>query len=292
MNKIFIVLISLVLIFGSLTFVDANKKKTIILATTTSTDNSGLLSYINPFFEKETGITVKIIALGTGAAVKTAEEGNADIILVHARKLEDKFVSDGYGVKRYSVMYNDFIIIGPKKDPATIKDEKDVAKALKLISDKKSIFVSRGDNSGTHIKEQFLWQESGISLINKKTKIMKKGKKRIFKSYNPDGKWYMSIGQGMGSTINFANEKQGYTITDRGTFLAYKKRIELKILSEGDKRLFNPYGIIAVNPKKHPHTKIEYAEKYIKWITSKKIQTIIGNFKIEGKTLFFPNAGK
>ncbi len=289
--KNFIALIfTIVITFSATIYSHPGIDKSITLATTTSTENSGLLDFINPYFTKKTGVSIKVISLGTGAAIKTAEEGNADIILVHARKLEDQFVKNGYGLKRHPVMYNDFVIIGPKNDPAKIANIKDVTLALHAIAKSSSPFVSRGDNSGTHIKEQSLWKHAKVHILEKKLSIVKKGKKRHFSSSMPAGSWYFSIGQGMGSTINFAYEKQGYTLTDRGTFLAFKKKIDLVVLSEGDKRLFNPYGIIAVNPKKHPHVKVDLANLYIKWITSKKIQQLIESFKIDGKTLFFPNA--
>ncbi len=265
------------------------KDNTLIMATTTSTENSGLLSYLNPTFEKETGIKVKVIALGTGAAIKTAMEGDADLILVHAKSKEDRFVKDGYGIERFSLMHNDFVLIGPKSDKAKISKTKTIIEALKRIAKTKSVFVSRGDDSGTHTKEQHLWKSTSLDLTKKTTTLTKKGKKREISFVKPIGEWYFSIGQGMGNTINFAYEKNGYTLTDRGTYLAYKDKIELTILSEGDNKLFNPYGIIAVNPKKHPHTNLEAANKYIKWIRSAKIQKMIGDFEIKGEQLFIPD---
>ncbi len=280
------------LILGTAGYIAAEADKVITLATTTSTENSGLLAAIHPLFEKTTGIKVKVIALGTGAAIKAAEEGNADLILVHARSREDKFVAQGFGINRKDVMYNDFVILGPPKDPAGIKSEKDVAKALAAVAAAKNLFVSRGDDSGTHIKEQSLWKASGIKLKEQSRQITKKGKKRNITALEPEGKWYLSIGQGMGNVINFAFEKQAYTMADRGTYLAYKSKVDLAVLLEGDKRLFNPYGVIAVNPKKHAHVKFDLSMKYIQWITSPEGQKLIANFKIGGQVLFHPSAGK
>ena len=289
MKKPIILFITVVLMIAAL-WSCGGVKKVITLATTTSTENSGLLAEINPVFEKKTGISVKVIALGTGAAIKTAEEGNADVILVHARSREDKFVADGFGINRKDVMHNDFIIIGPKNDPAGIKGIKNVNEAFMKISVSGSSFVSRGDDSGTHIKEQSLWKEAGIPLKEIKTEAVIKGKKRHIEYIRPEGDWYFSIGQGMGNTINFAFEKQAYTIADRGTFIAYQKKIDLIILLEGDSRLFNPYGIIAVNPKKHSHVNFKGAMKYINWIISKDTQRLIGDYMIDEEVLFFPDA--
>lgn len=266
------------------------KDKILTLATTTSTENSGLLSKIHKVFEKKTGIKVKVIALGTGAAIKTAKEGNADVILVHARSREDEFVAQGFGVNRRDVMYNDFVIVGPESDPAGIKGLKDVSRAFKKIAENRVSFVSRGDDSGTHIKEQLLWKASGVKLKEKTSTIIKKGKKRKVKYSHPIGKWYYSIGQGMGNTIVFAYEKRGYTLADRGTYLAYKNKMDLKVIFEGDKRLFNPYGIIAVNPKKHKHVEYDLAMTYINWITSKDGQKLISEYKVDGEVLFKPSA--
>ena len=286
------VVLRVILVICILSVSAIGKENVLVMATTTSTENSGLLSYLNPVFEKESGIKVKVIALGTGAAIKTAMEGDADLILVHAKSKEDKFVSDGYGIERFSLMHNDFVIIGPKNDKAGVSKTKTIIEALKKISETKSVFVSRGDDSGTHTKEQNLWKETGLELKSKTTTLTKKGKKREIIFVKPAGEWYFSIGQGMGNTINFAYEKNGYTLTDRGTYLAYKDKVDLVVISEGDKRLFNPYGIIAVNPKKHPHTNLEAANKYIKWIRSKKSQKMIADFKIKGEQLFIPDVNK
>jgi tungstate transport system substrate-binding protein len=267
-----------------------SKSKVLTLATTTSTENSGLLKEINQKFEKETGIKIKVIALGTGAAIKTAQEGNADLILVHARSREDKFVAEGFGVNRKDVMYNDFVLIGPSSDPAGIKGMKNVVKAFKKIASSRVNFASRGDDSGTHIKEQLIWKASGLKMVDKTTNIVKKGKKRKVAFSRPKGDWYHSIGQGMGNTIVFAYEKNGYTLADRGTFLAYKEKVGVVILSEGDKRLFNPYGIIAVSPEKHKHVKHDLAMNYINWMVSPVGQKLIGGYKVDGDVLFHPSA--
>jgi tungstate transport system substrate-binding protein len=241
------------------------------MATTTSTDNSGLLDVLLPPFEQKFNIKVDVIAVGTGKALKLGENGDVDIVFVHAREAEDKFVNDGYGINRRDVMYNDFIIIGPKEDPAGIKGMEDAVMALKQIASKEASFISRGDDSGTDKKEKFLWKAAGIV---------------------PKGSWYMETGQGMGPTLQIADEKRGYTLADRGTYLAYKGKIDLPILVEGDERLFNPYGIIAVNPAKHPHVKYDYAMALIGWVTSVDGQKIIGDYKKYGESLFYPTALK
>lgn len=243
--------------------------ESIKLATTTSTDNSGLLKYLLPVFEKEYKIRVDVIAVGTGKAIKLGENGDVDLVLVHSRNAEDNFVKSGFGVNRHDVMYNDFVIIGPEEDPAKIKGFKKASKAFKKIADGKFIFVSRGDDSGTDQKEKDIWKISGIS---------------------PKGEWYTEAGQGMGPTMLIANEKRGYLLADRGTFIALESKIDLEILVEGDKNLFNPYGVIAVNPAKYPKINFEGAMKFIDWITSPKAQQLIAEFKINGKQLFIPLA--
>ena len=241
------------------------------LATTTSTENSGLLGVLLSPFEEKFGIKVDVIAVGTGKALTLGENGDVDVILVHARAVEDKFIEEGYGVNRRDVMFNDFIILGPPNDPAGIKGESNVNLALKRISDRKAYFVSRDDDSGTHKKEKILWQNAKIS---------------------PEGKWYMEIGQGMGAALQVAYEKQAYVLCDRGTFLAYKNKIDLIILSEGDTLLFNPYGIMAVNPARYPQVKYIEAMQLIAWVTSVEGQKIIGEYKKEGEILFHPMAIK
>ena len=228
------------------------------MSTTTSTQASGLLDLLLPAFEKDTGITVKVIAKGTGAAIRDGMDGNVDVIFVHAKGREEKFVAEGYGTKRYAVMHNDFVILGPAADPAGIKGQADAALALKAIAAKKAIFVSRGDDSGTHTKEQQLWKDTGLPLQTITQTIVKKGKKAEIQFDYPGGlgEWYMSIGQGMGKALTFADEKQAYVMSDRGTYIKYsvgrKEGLELTVLCEGDARLANPYGVIPVNPAKFP----------------------------------------
>ena len=240
------------------------------MCTTTSTYDSGLLDYLNPIFTEKTGIEIKVVSMGTGAAFRAAEAGDADLILVHDTTGELKFVEDGCGVNRRDVMYNDFVIVGPVNDPGGIKG-KDAVESLKKIYANKATFTSRGDDSGTHKKEKLLWEIAGLK---------------------PEGEWYLETGQGMGATIQIADEKQAYTLVDRGTYIAYEDKVDLIILSEGDKRLFNPYGIIAVNPAKNPHVHYVYAMTLIGWVTSPEGQKIIGDFKKGGKALFHPNAYK
>jgi len=273
--------------------------KVLKMSTTTSTVASGLLDILLPAFEKDTGIQVKVIAKGTGAAIRDGMDGNVDIIFVHAKEREEEFVKDGYGKKRYSVMHNDFVILGPPSDPAAIRGSKDaVASMNKIAKTKKALFVSRGDDSGTHTKEQEIWELTGIPLVEKSTPLVVGGeKKEIHAMYPKDSdKWYLSIGQGMGKALTFADEKRAYVLSDRGTFINYKygtdAKIDLDILCEGDNVLMNPYGIIAVNPAKHPYTQYDLAMKFIDWITSKKGQSMIAGYKIHGKTLFYPDALK
>lgn len=240
------------------------------MATTTSLENSGLLSVLLPPFEKRFNIKVDVIAVGTGKALKLGENGDVDVLFVHAREAEDKFIRDGFGVNRRDVMYNDFVIIGPKDDPVKIKGN-DALGAFRKIAHKKWFFVSRGDESGTYKKEKKLWELVGIE---------------------PAGKWYLKTGQGMGVTLQIANEKRGYCLVDKGTYIAYAGKVELVILCEGDKRFFNPYGIIAVSPKRHPYVNYVYAMALIGWVTCPEAQKIIGEFKKEGKVLFHPSAHK
>ena len=235
------------------------------LATTTSTENSGLLAELLPPFEAKTGLKVDVIAVGTGQALRLGEAGDVDVVLVHARQLEDKFVADGYGVNRRDVMHNDFIIIGPASDPAGVRGMSDCAAALGRIADRGEVFVSRGDNSGTHVKEQSLWAAAGIK---------------------PSGRWYREAGQGMGPVITMTNDLRSYTLADRGTYLSMKDKVQLRILAEGDPRLFNPYGIIAVNPDRFPHVAYFEAMQLVAWMTSVEGQKIIGEYKVQGEVLF------
>jgi tungstate transport system substrate-binding protein len=243
----------------------------LVISSTTSTDNTGLFGVLNPPFEKMFDCRVDVIAQGTGKALKTGERGDSDIVFVHSRPAEDKFVEQGFGVNRRDVMYNDFIVIGPKEDPAGIKGSDDTAAALTKIAAMKTDFVSRGDDSGTHKKERSLWKKAGIT---------------------PQGQWYIEAGQGMGAVLQIANEKQAYTMSDRGTYLAYRSKIDLHILTEGDPLLFNPYGIIAVNPAKHPHVNYVLAMAYIGWVTCPEGQKIIREFGKDkfGQALFIPVA--
>ncbi|MEJ2725204.1 MAG: substrate-binding domain-containing protein [Deltaproteobacteria bacterium] len=271
-------------------------EKILKMSTTTSTENSGLLDVLLPEFKKDTGIGVKVFAKGTGASIRDGMDGNVDVIFVHAEAREEKFVAEGYGTKRYAVMHNDFVIVGPAKDPAGIKGMKDAAGALRKIAEAKAEFVSRGDDSGTHTKEQTLWKQTGLPLKTESKNIVKSGKKSSLTFQYPGGlgEWYLSIGQGMGKVLTFAEEKQAYTLTDRGTYLKYKfgrkEGLDLEILCEGDPALYNPYGVIPVNPKKYPYVNYKLAETFAKWLISPKAQAMIANYKIEGKQAFFPDA--
>ena len=239
----------------------SGESKTIKMSTTTSTENSGLLDVLLPEFTKDTAIRVKVFAKGTGAAIRDGKDGNVDIIFVHAKEREERFVADGFGAYRLEVMHNDFVILGPPQDPARIKGTHQALKALRLIAEARAKFISRGDDSGTHSKEQQLWKATKLPLQTKTTKIVKKGKKTSLAFRYPDGlgQWYLSIGQGMGKCLTYAEEKEAYTLTDRGTYLKYKygrrQGLDLVILSEGDPTLFNPYGIIPINPRNCPHVK-------------------------------------
>lgn len=270
--------------------------KVLKMSTTTSTQSSGLLDKLLPEFKKDTGIQVKVIAKGTGAAIRDGIDGNVDIIFVHAKAREEKFVKDGYGTKRYAIMHNDFVILGPSSDPAGIKGMSDAGKALAKVVAAKASFISRGDDSGTHTKEQFLWKQSGVPLEKKTQKIMKKGKEKEISYMVPTGGegWYFSIGQGMGKTITFAEEKQAYTMSDRGTYIKFKygktPAVELDVLTEGGADLANPYGIIPINPEKHPHVKNDLAMQFVEWLVSEKGQKLIDGYRLEGKQLFYPDA--
>ncbi|HID64558.1 MAG TPA: LysM peptidoglycan-binding domain-containing protein [Anaerolineae bacterium] len=263
------------------------------LATTTSTENSGLLAHILPDFEAKYNAKVEVIAVGTGQALKLGEDGNCDVVLVHARSKEEAFVEAGYGVNRKDLMYNDFVIVGPASDPAGVKGMTDVGAALARIAKTQSQFVSRGDDSGTHIKEQFLWKESGLELQETTSIITKKGQDSEITYLRPSGGWYISAGQGMGAVLTMADELQAYTLTDRGTYLARTLGgIDLVILVEGAPRLFNPYGIIAVNPQRHPHVNFDLAMSFINWFTSVPTQKMIGEFGKDrfGQPLFVPDS--
>ena len=247
--------------------------KSIVVASTTSTQDSGLFGYLLPLFTARTLIDVKVVALGTGQALDTARRGDADVVFVHAKSEEDKFLAEGFGVRRFPVMYNDFVLIGPKADPAGIKGTKDIVVALKTVRDRRLPFISRGDRSGTHIAELRLWQEAGIDVAAEK------------------GGWYKAIGQGMGAALNTASAADAYVLADRGTWLAFKNKGKLAIAVEGDKRLFNQYGVMLVNPAKHPHVKKEWGQAFVDWLVSPEGQRAIAGYRIDGAPLFFPNAG-
>jgi tungstate transport system substrate-binding protein len=270
--------------------------KILKMSTTTSTQASGLLDVLLPELEKDTGIKVKVIAKGTGAALRDGMDGNVDIILVHAKEREVKFIEQGYGTKRYAVMHNDFIIIGPPEDPAGLKGSTEAIAAFNKLAATKSRFISRGDDSGTHTKEQSIWQKTGLTLETKTTEIEKKGIKRKIAFIHPHGlgNWYWSIGQGMGKTLTVADEKQAYTMTDRGTYIKYKfgreVPIELDVLCQGDPVLANPYGVIPIDPQMHPHVKYELAKEFAEWLVSQRAQTVIANYRLLGKQLFYPDA--
>jgi tungstate transport system substrate-binding protein len=248
------------------------QEKSIVVASTTSTEDSGLFGYLLPIFKAKTGITVKVIAQGTGQALDTARRGDADVVFVHAKPAEERFVAEGYGVKRFDVMYNDFVLIGPKGDPAGLAGSKDILAAFKSIKAKQAPFVSRGDRSGTHQAELALWKDAGIDIGSEK------------------GPWYRDIGQGMGAALNTASAMNAYVLSDRGTWISFKNRGDLVIAVEGDKHLFNQYGVILVNPEKFPHVKKDLGQTFIDWILSPEGQKTIAGYKIDGQQLFFPNA--
>ncbi|MEH2505858.1 tungstate transport system substrate-binding protein [Bradyrhizobium sp. AZCC 1578] len=246
--------------------------KSIVVASTTSTQDSGLFGYILPMFKARTGIDVKVVAQGTGQALDTGRRGDADVVFVHAKPAEEKFVSEGFGVRRHPVMYNDFILIGPKSDPAGIKGSKDIVAALSAIKAKGADFISRGDKSGTHQAELNLWKIAGIDIAKDK------------------GPWYKEIGQGMGAALNTASASNAYVLADRGTWLSFKNRGDLVISVEGDKRLFNQYGVMLVNPEKHPSVKKDLGQQFIDWLISSEGQRAIADYKINSEQLFYPNA--
>jgi tungstate transport system substrate-binding protein len=246
--------------------------KSIVVASTTSTEDSGLFGYLLPLFKAKTGIAVKVVAQGTGQALDTARRGDADVVFVHARSAEEKFLAEGFGVKRYPVMYNDFVLIGPQSDPAGIKGSTDIVAALQTLKSKGIAFISRGDNSGTHITERALWKTAGIDIAAEK------------------GPWYKEIGQGMGAALNTASAANAYVLSDRGTWLSFKNKGDLVIAVQGDKRLFNQYGVMLVNPQKHPTVKKELGQIFIDWLISPEGQHDIAGYKINGEQLFYPNA--
>jgi tungstate transport system substrate-binding protein len=250
----------------------AAAQRFITVASTTSTEQSGLFKHLLPVFEKKTGIQVRVVALGTGQALDLARRGDADVVFVHAKSAEEKFIAEGNGVKRMPVMYNDFVLIGPKSDPAKVAGGKDILRALQSVKSAGAPFVSRGDRSGTHMAELQLWKAAGIDIGNDK------------------GPWYRETGQGMGPALNTASSMNAYLLADRATWLSFRNRVDLAILVEGDKRLFNQYGVILVNPEKHPSVKRADAQAFIGWLVSDEGQKAIASYKIGGEQLFFPNA--
>nr|WP_085953116.1 MULTISPECIES: substrate-binding domain-containing protein [Chelativorans] len=252
--------------------VAAAQDQSIVVASTTSTQDSGLFDHILPLFEEKTGIEVKVIAQGTGQALDTGRRGDADVVFVHAREQEEKFIEEGFGVRRFDVMYNDFVLIGPKSDPAGIGGSGDIAAALVAIQSRQAPFISRGDKSGTHSAELKLWEAASVDIETAK------------------GQWYKEIGQGMGAALNTASAMNAYVLSDRGTWLSFKNRGDLDIMVEGDRRLFNQYGVMLVNPEKHPSVQAEAGQRFIEWLISPEGQQAIGEYKIGGQQLFFPNA--
>ena len=271
-RRLFVALATVAMLGASAHAQEKPESTSIVVASTTSTQDSGLFGHILPLFKAKTGIDVKVVAQGTGQALDTGRRGDADVVFVHARPAEEKFLAEGFGVKRYPVMYNDFVLIGPKSDPAGISGTKDIVAALKAIKDKGAPFISRGDRSGTHQAELSLWQVAGIDIAKDK------------------GPWYKEIGQGMGAALNTAGAANAYALSDRGTWLAFKNKGDLVIAVEGDKRLFNQYGVMLVNPAKHPHVKKELGQAFTDWLVSPEGQKAIADYKIEGQQLFFPNA--
>jgi len=250
------------------------QEKSIVVASTTSTQDSGLFGYLLPLFKAKAGIDVKVVAQGTGQALDTARRGDADVVFVHAKAAEEKFLAEGFGVKRFPVMYNDFILIGPVRDPAGISATRDIVAALKAVREKQAPFVSRGDRSGTHQAELALWATAGIDLARDK------------------GPWYREIGQGMGAALNTAGAMNAYTISDRGTWISFRNKGDLVIAVEGDQRLFNQYGVMLVNPARHPNVKAALGQQFIDWLVSPEGQQVIANYKINGQQLFYPNANE
>ena len=271
-NRRSLIAVAMLGVFAAASPVAHAQDQSIVVASTTSTQDSGLFEYLLPIYKQKTGVTVKVVAQGTGQALDTGRRGDADVVFVHAKSAEEKFLAEGQGVKRFPVMYNDFVLIGPKSDPAGIKGMKDVGKAFQTIKAKQASFISRGDRSGTHIAELKLWKDAGIDIEKAK------------------GPWYKSIGQGMGAALNTAGAGNGYVLSDRGTWIHFKNKGDLVILVEGDKRMFNQYGVMLVNPVKHPNVKKELGQQFIDWLVSPQGQKVIANYKINGEQLFYPNA--
>jgi len=265
----FLIAIAAGVVFATSSFA---QDKSILVASTTSTQDSGLFGHLLPLFKAKTGIDVRVVAQGTGQAIDTGRRGDADVVFVHAKAAEQRFLADGFGVKRYPVMYNDFILVGPQGDPAGIKGSKDIVAAFKTLKNKGIAFISRGDKSGTHQAELNLWSVAGIDIAKEK------------------GPWYKEIGQGMGAALNSASASSAYVLADRATWLSFKNKGDLVIAVEGDNRLFNQYCVILVNPEKHPSVKKELGQQFIDWLVSAEGQKAIADYKINGEQLFYPNA--
>ncbi|HWZ64284.1 MAG TPA: substrate-binding domain-containing protein [Steroidobacteraceae bacterium] len=263
-------MVALVL-FGAVAAARADDRS-IVVASTTSTQDSGLFEYLLPLFEQKTGIAVKVVAQGTGQALDTGRRGDADVVFVHAKAAELQFLAQGESLRRYPVMYNDFVLIGPKSDPAGIHGVKDIGQALQAIRDKQAPFVSRGDRSGTHLAELALWKACGIDIEQSR------------------GPWYKSIGQGMGAALNFAAASNAYVLSDRATWIHFSNKADLEIVVQGDRRLFNQYGVMLVNPAKHPNVRKALGQAFIDYLISPEGQRAIANYKIDGQQLFYPDA--
>jgi tungstate transport system substrate-binding protein len=257
-----------------LSFPVQGQERFITVSSTTSTEQSGLFKHLLPVFEKKTGIHVRVVAVGTGQALDIGRRGDADVVFVHAKPLEEKFLAEGHGVKRYDVMYNDFVLVGPRSDPAGVAGTRDIVAAFRKIKAAQAPFVSRGDKSGTHFAELELWKAAGIDIARDK------------------GAWYRDTGQGMGPALNSAAAMNAYILSDRGTWLSFKNRADLVIVVQGDKRLFNQYGVMLVNPAKHPDVKKELGQSFVDWLISPEGQNTIASYKINGEQLFFPNAAR
>jgi len=267
------ILLIATVILGLLTTPAIAQEKSIVVSSTTSTEQSGLFSFILPIFKMKSGIDVKVVAVGTGQALDIGKRGDADVVFVHDKPAEEKFVEEGYSTKRYEVMYNDFVLIGPKSDPAKVGGGKDIQAALQKISTAQAPFISRGDKSGTHAAELRYWKGAGITIA-------------------PGSSWYKETGSGMGPALNTASAMNGYILADRGTWLSFKNRGDLVILVQGDPKLFNQYGVMLVNPAKFPHVKKAEGQAFIDWLISKNGQDVIASYQIGGEQLFFPNAKK
>jgi len=274
MKKMFMSVLAGVALALTMAVNPAAAEDSVIVQSTTSTQNSGLYDHILPMFEDETGIKVNVVAVGTGQALENGRRGDGDVLLVHAKPAEEKFVAEGYGVERHDVMYNDFVIVGPADDPAGVKDMDDAPAALAKIAEEEAVFASRGDDSGTHKKEMSLWDVAGVDPSE------------------ASGTWYRETGSGMGATLNTGTGMDAYVMTDRATWISFGNKGDHEILVEGDPALFNQYGVIMVNPEKHPNVNVEAAQTFIDWILSEEGQSAIASFEVQGQQLFTPNADR